>query len=123
MAAFHVSLDASDADGLRASASGKFSKYSFAESEPNPLQAALGDNYHERVVLLSLENCDWMDTSGIGYLVMEYKRFKAAGGRIVLHSLPKLILDTLRFVHLDSIIPIAVDLDGARTLAKQGTPT
>ena len=51
----------------------------------NPLADVLGADYHQRILLLNLEGTDWLDTSGIGWIVTEYRALQV--GRWPAHPL------------------------------------
>ena len=52
----------------------------------NPLEKVLGESWANNRVLLSLAKTGFMDSSAIGWLLECQRKFKAAGGKLVLHS-------------------------------------
>jgi anti-anti-sigma factor len=82
-----------------------------------PLAELLGPSCYSRIVLLNLEKTDYMDSNGISWLITSHKRFKEAGGRLILHSLPPRILDMLKFLRLTTVLNCAADEHQARKLA------
>jgi anti-anti-sigma factor len=79
----------------------------------DPLVKLLGpDAYHNRV-LFDLSRITYIDSSGIGWLVVSYKRFCQAQGGIVFHSPSKIVKDTLDVLRLDMVLPLAANEDAA----------
>jgi hypothetical protein len=73
----------------------------------DPLPTLLGPRcYHEKV-LLSLEGCDAIDTSGLGWLLRSHKSFREAGGKLVLWAVQPLVADVLRFTRLGPLLNVA----------------
>ena len=61
-----------------------------------------------------MEKTRFIDSSGIGWLMVSHKRFLGAGGRLVLHSVPPMIAQVLRLLNLHTILAIEPDLAAAR---------
>ena len=85
-----------------------------------PLRTLLGPFIFSRKVLLNLEGATSIDSSGISWLLICNKHFQEAEGRLILHSVPPMILQVMEMVRLPLLIPIAADEAAARALA-QGT--
>jgi anti-anti-sigma factor len=100
------------------SASGQISEPMFAS--PDPLADLLGPDCRKLRVLLNLEQTTFIDSSGINWLVRSFVAFRDGGGWLVLHSVAPAVLDTLRFMNLDSTLAVAADLPAARALALEG---
>ena len=82
-----------------------------------PLRALLGPFIFSRKVLLNLERAMSIDSSGISWLLACHKQFVEGKGRLVLHSVPPLVLQVLEMVRLPTLIPVAPDETSARALA------
>jgi anti-sigma B factor antagonist len=81
------------------------------------LEQVAGLGVYSRRVLLDLEKTSYIDSAGIGWLMTCHKRFKSYGGRMVLHSIPPLIRQTLDLLKLHRIFALAVDEESARRMA------
>jgi ABC-type transporter Mla MlaB component len=93
----------------------------FFLSGGDPLADPLGGtSAYARRVLLNLEKVDFIDSSGVGWLIKWHQRFKKAGGIFVIHSLPPLIRNMLKLLQLDKILELAEDEAAARQLAQRG---
>jgi anti-sigma B factor antagonist len=93
----------------------------FFLSGNDPLADLLGGpECYARRVLLNLEKIDFIDSSGIGWLIKWHQRFRKAGGMIVMHSSPPLIRNMLKLLQLDKILDLAEDEAAARRLARRG---
>lgn len=83
----------------------------------DPLEQVLGPGCFTRRVLLDLEGADFIDSSGISWLIVAHKHFRQGGGRLVLHSLPPRVSQVLHFLHMHLVFHIAADEAAARALA------
>lgn len=87
----------------------------------DPLADLLGGpSGYARRVLLNLEKLDFVDSSGVGWLIKWHQRFKKAGGVFVIHSAPPMIRNMLKLLQLDKILELAEDEAAARQLARRG---
>ncbi len=68
-------------------------------------------------MLLNLEDSNYIDSSGVGWLLRCNKRFREAGGRLVLHSVPPLALQVFQVLKLDKLFHVAADAETARQSA------
>jgi anti-anti-sigma factor len=84
---------------------------------PNPLPEVLGPDCFRRKVLLSLEQSCFMDSAGVGWLVLAHKKFSEAGGLLVVHSLAPMVHHTFELLQIASILHVADDEESALRLA------
>ena len=87
----------------------------------NPLQDVLGVEGFRRTVLLSLEQSCFIDSAGVGWLIVAHKKFLDAGGLLVVHSLPPLVNHTFRLLQVATILHVADD-EAAATHLANGQP-
>ncbi|HEY5311847.1 MAG TPA: STAS domain-containing protein [Pirellulales bacterium] len=99
---------------------GRITPDSFSH-ESEPLASLLGPGAYHRRVLLDLTDADYINSSGVGWLLVCHKRFRDAGGRLVIHSIPRLIRSVLEVLKMDQVFHLAGDLESARQMASQGT--
>jgi anti-anti-sigma factor len=85
----------------------------------DPLEELLGKAGYKRQVLLDCGKTGYIDSSGIGWLLGCHKRFTAAGGRLILHSLPPMVEQVIRMLRLDNLLTIKRDQPAALALALQ----
>lgn len=78
-----------------------------------PIIDLLGERGYARNVLLSLAETEYIDSSGLSWLVVNHRRFKEAGGRLVFHSIPPTVFETMRVMRFDLVLNFANDLDDA----------
>jgi len=71
-------------------------------------------------VLLDLSDADFIDSSGLSWLLVWHKRHRAAGGRLILHSLPSLVMDVVKMMRLDLVLDLAEDEEAALAMAREG---
>ncbi len=100
-------------------ASGRITQSAF-EAEDEPLAVKLGKDVYGGRLLLSLHGSDYLDSRGVGWLLKCHRRFRQAGGMIVVHSIPSVILDVLKVLHMDEVLHLSPDEERAREIAMAG---
>ena len=87
--------------------------------QSDPLRDALGGEDYSRDVLLNLSEVEYIDSSGIGWLLGRHKRYREAGGKLILHSASPMVLDVVKMLRLDAIFLLADDESTAAALARE----
>ena len=67
----------------------------------------LGAGDYSHKVLLSLADLATIDTRRIGWLVTTHKRFVQDGGKLIVHSIRRQAMETVRFLGLDRVLDVA----------------
>ena len=111
-----LSVVADDGVVVRVRCEGEISEIRF-QADGNPLENLLGPGCYARKVILDLERADWIDSSGINWLVRTNTAFKTQGGTFVLFSLARRVDEVLRFCKMERIFRIAPDENAARAQA------
>jgi anti-anti-sigma factor len=62
-----------------------------------------------RPLLLDLSEADFIDSSGLSWLLVWHKRYNTAKSKLILHSIPPMVLDVLRMMRLDQVFNVATD--------------
>jgi anti-anti-sigma regulatory factor len=106
-----------DDDGLvRVQCSGKILQY-LLQPGTHPLEKAVGPEVFKYRVLFDLSATEFIDTSGIAWMLGCHKRFNAYGGRIVFHSAPPIVDQPLSVLNMDKVLLLALDEPQARRMA------
>jgi anti-anti-sigma factor len=101
-------------------AEGEISQSAFVDDQ-DPLAAVLAPvGGFGRKVIINLERTQFIDSSGIGWLLASNKRFVEAGGRLAFYLVPPLINQVLQMVKLPLIMPFVADEAAARMVAIEG---
>ena len=82
------------------------------------LNELLSENGYARPVLLSLADTEFIDSSGLSWLLECHQKICDAGGRLVIHSVPPGVTDTLKMMRLDLVLNVADDPTTALNLAR-----
>jgi anti-anti-sigma factor len=99
--------------------SGKISQ-SEIQHDHDPLGELLGPGAYGRRVLFDLSQTNYIDSSGISWMLTMHKRFRNSSGKIVFHSAPPLVQQTLDLLRMNLILNLAPDLEAARGLTPEG---
>ena len=89
---------------------------------PNDLMdGLLGAGGYARNVVLDMGEVSFIDSSGISWLLIRHKRFREAGGMLILHSIPPLVLDVLKVLRMDLVFNLTeTEADALTVLEMQG---
>jgi len=86
------------------------------------LKDLIGDDVYSRRVLINLTSTNFIDSSGINWLLVCHKRFIENDGRMVLHSIPPLVDNVLKILRMESVFETAADESGASQLLQSSRP-
>ena len=89
-------------------------------SGEDAITAQLGAEGFAQTVLFDLSRTMYLDSAGINWLLGFNRRFREAGGRLVLHSLTPMASQIIRLMRLDRVFQIADDAAAARHLITGG---
>jgi len=89
-----------DGEAVQVLCAGRLSQQSLS-AEVDPLERLLGPTVFARRVLLNLEHVEFLDSSGLGWLIQCHQRFGKNGGVLSLCKLPPRILQMLQFCSMD----------------------
>jgi anti-anti-sigma factor len=115
-----IKLIAHEGTVVRLEAAGRLVHSTLAPC-PDPIGKLLGGDAFTRTVLLSLEGVEFMDSSGIGWLLACRKRFREAGGNLVVHSVPAAVLDVIKVMRLGHVLRLADDESTALAMVQGET--
>ena len=82
----------------------------------DPIADALGGDGFERRLALDMSEVASLDSSGVNWLLVRQKQTRAAGGKLVLHSLSPIALNVLKVLNLHTVFDIADSQDEAMRL-------
>ena len=78
------------------------------------LRRMLGERAHAGRLLLDMSGTEFLDSSGIGWLLDQHRQCVHAGGVLVLHSLPPMVARVVQLMNLHKAFRIAPDATAAR---------
>ena len=84
----------------------------------DPIGAMLGNLHFANSAVLSLMETEYIDTSGLWWLLACHKRFCEGGGKLVIHSVPPHVMDTLLMMRLELVLNLAEDESDALELVR-----
>jgi anti-anti-sigma factor len=112
-----LSVVATDNDCTRIQNQGDITQMDF-RAGTDLMRNLLGPDCYARKVLFNLEQTPYIDSAGVGWLVMCHKHFKEGGGRLVIHSIPPMVTQILRLLRMPDLLHLALDEAAALTLAR-----
>ena len=90
----------------------------------DPIASVCGDNIFSRKVMLNLSDANYLDSTGVEWLLVSNEKFQAAGGKLVLHSASRTTNDFLKMMRMHLVLDLVSDEATARarlTGADNGT--
>src|SRR5687767_11314486 len=90
-----LSIDSDDGSMVCMKIAGSVTQQEISLLE-DPLSDLLGPEAYKRRVCMDLGNTGFLDSSGINWLILNHKRFREHGGKLVLHSLPPLVMNVIK---------------------------
>ena len=101
-----LTVVADEGDVLRLSATGSVSR---DDSAPlaDPMRDVLGARGYSRHVVFDMGGVDFIDSSGVSWLLVCHKRFREAGHKMVLHSLQPMVHNVVKMLRLDLVFDLA----------------
>jgi stage II sporulation protein AA (anti-sigma F factor antagonist) len=114
----HLTLESQASGICSLQLSGKISQTA-VESQSDELCKILGESNFNQKILVSLQKTDYIDSSGIGWLLATDKKVRNSGGRLILHSVPLDIQHVFGLLKLDMVLNIAKDKQHANSIAAE----
>ena len=71
-----------------------------------PLVELLGPTAYGRQIRLDLRETNYVDSSGVGWLLACHKRMRQAGGKLTLHAPHPTVANTLKVLKLEKVFEI-----------------
>jgi anti-anti-sigma factor len=89
-------------------------RVTFLSIEPgqDPLTAHASDIYSRRLVF-DLADTEYIDSTGVSWLLTCHKHCREAGGKLVLHSINPLVKQVLLVLKLDRVLNLAESAEQA----------
>jgi anti-anti-sigma factor len=75
-----------------------------------PLGELLGPAGYSRLVRLDLSGTNYLDSSGVGWLLTCHKRMRQAGGKLTLHAPHPIVANVLKILKLERVFDIEPEL-------------
>jgi anti-anti-sigma factor len=112
----NLKIDSQSEGVCHMSLAGRISQVSNA-SMSQELSQLLGEANFNQKILISLRDTDFIDSSGIGWLLATDKKIRSAGGELVLHSLPLEVQHIFGLMRLNKVLTVAKDKEQATAVA------
>lgn len=108
-----IQMQLSEGDIVVLELHGRLSRDGWMDSM-DPISAYCGDKIYSRKVMLSLADANYLDSSGVEWLLVCNEKFKSAGGHLVLHSASRLTFDFLKMMRMHLVLDLVSDETEAR---------
>ncbi len=112
-----LSVVSDDGDVLRLKTAGRITQSDISPFS-DELGVLLGPAGYARRVTLGLAETDFIDSSGINWLLVRHKRFREGDGKLVIHSVSPVVLQVLEMMRMDQVFHLAEDEPAALAMAR-----
>jgi anti-anti-sigma factor len=107
---FSLSLLGKEPTGVvHVAAHGEAHSTDFTATKGTYFEAMLGAKWASAHVVMSMEDVPYVVSAAIGWLLTAQKQFRANGGLLVLHSVQPNVLNILKLLKVERVVPIAAD--------------
>ena len=113
-----LTITSDDGDVLLMEASGRITQGDVSQFD-DPMRDLVGDDGFGRRVVLDLGNVEFVDSSGIGWLVASHKHFRKDGGKLVVHSVRPMVTEILKILKFHQVLVIAKNERAALAAVKR----
>jgi len=103
---------------IRVVVSGEVHQPDFLLNE-EPLLGSLGSGGYQGTLLMDLSGVTTLDSSGVSWLLQCQRKFRAAGGSFVLHSLAPFVQQLFDVLKMHLVLTIADDEAQALEMARR----
>lgn len=83
----------------------------------DPLMDLLGSDVYSRKVLFDLASTDFVDSSGVSWLLVLHKNFNEGTGCLILHSIPQMVMKVFKVLNMHLVFKIAENKRDAEQMA------
>ena len=87
----------------------------------DPLEQ-IGDPVYQGIVAFDMSQTEFIDSSGVNWILSCHKKCRHSGGRLVLHSIPNMVHNVLMVLRMNDVMQLAADESAALDLARQPLP-
>ena len=118
-----IQMQLGDDDIVMLELHGRLSRDAWMDSR-DPIASVCGDNIFSRKVMLNLSDANYLDSTGVEWLLVSNEKFQAAGGKLVVHSASRTPNDFLKMMRMHLVLDLVSDEATARarlTGADNGT--
>jgi anti-anti-sigma factor len=116
-----LSIVSQDADVAQLKIRGRVTQRQLSSSA-DLLVDLLGSDVYTRKVLIDMRDTEFMDSSGISWLLIAHKRFREKGGRFVLYALPPMVMNVLKVLKMQLVFELAGTHDEALEKVRGNAP-
>jgi anti-anti-sigma factor len=90
--------------------------------DADPLADVIGPARPGRSVVLDLSHTDYINSTGISWLIQTHKYLAKTAGALVLHSLSPQVYSALKIVNLLNVLKVAADQPAALAVVNSQKP-
>lgn len=101
-----LSIQAEEDDLVHVQVAGKITQEHLGVAG-DPLLDLLGAGLYDRKVLFNMTDTDFVDSSGVSWLLILHKNFKEGAGCLILYSIPQMVMNVFKVLNMHLVFQIA----------------
>ncbi len=74
---------------------------------PDPLGDILGSDAFNKRVAIDLSETEFLDSSGVSWLLVSHKKYEENGGRMVLFGVPQIVMNVIKVLRMQLVFNLA----------------
>ena len=103
-----LKIENDDGAAVQVNASGRITQDQLAKN-PDPFSALVGDEVYGKKLALGMAETEFLDSSGVSWLLVSHKKFGEQGGKLVIHSVPQIVLNVIKVLRMNLVFNLAND--------------
>lgn len=103
-----LKLVSSEAEVVKLAVDGQISRDGW-KTQADPINQFFGESIFSRKVIVDLSGTDYLDSTGVEWLLSCHDRFTNSGGQFVLHSPNPVTFQLLKTMRMDLVLNIVKD--------------
>jgi anti-anti-sigma factor len=100
-----LSIANDDGQSVQVAVTGRVTQEDFGPIH-EPLAQLLGPDAYGRTIRLDFSDTNYLDSSGVGWLLNCHKRIREAGGKLSVHNLHPTVANVLRVLRIEKVLDI-----------------
>ena len=108
-----LKIQKSDGETIRLQTLGKVSRDGW-KADQNPIADLFGEGVYTRKVMLNLSQSQYLDSTGVEWLLHCHRRFNENGGMLVIHSVAPVMQQILKMMRMETVLHLAADEQAAQ---------
>lgn len=101
-----LSIQSDEGNTVRLDVTGRIAQ-SEVSGDSDLLVNLLGPEVYSCNVLLNMSHAEFVDSSGVSWLLSSHQQFRDHGGRLIMHDVPPIVLNVFKVLRMNTLFDLA----------------